>query len=338
MSSGGWRLLGKLALLSLPFGLWLLVYLITDPFWVLRAHPQSRGLAAAHSRDYLSTESLLRQYRQQGYDSFILGNSRTLGFRSQDWSEFLPTGSVVFSYGSYSDSLYGIAHKLELIDRLGLSIHNLLLVFDYTSVVGVEDSPAPFLRKHPLVSGTDRWGYQLKMAQTFFTLESFHSLRLNLGGGDSGVHYDDVHGDIVMHGYEKMLAEDEDGFYRSHGAQLQGQTEIAWGPVVSQPEQFRLLESMRRLLDKHRTSYKVVLVPSLPPVRLHPQDVDHLRRIFGADQVFDYTPADDLTRDPHNWYDPMHFRPQLGRRMLREVYRRPDADRAPDRPASSRPI
>src|SRR5688500_6611301 len=85
------RLLGKLALLTLPLAAAVALYFAQDPFKVLYRYDSyyAPGDRVILNRDFVSTELFLAGYPEARYDSFILGNSRSLAFRCGDWAEHL---------------------------------------------------------------------------------------------------------------------------------------------------------------------------------------------------------------------------------------------------------
>lgn len=317
-SSSVRKFFGKLLLLSLPFLAWLAYYCAWDPYSVLRDYPQYEGRGIAAQRDFVSTEFLLRDHRKFNYNSFILGNSRTLGIRSGDWAAYLPSGSSIFSYGSDSDNLFGIAGKVVLLDSLGLSIQNALVLFDNDSLTGTEDARIYFARKHPRVSQGSMWRFQLDLARTFF---KFHPPKSNLRSKESTrVRYAPVTNDIILQGAEERLAVDEAGYYRDREGQLTPKPEVEWGSVIVSPAQRRLLEKMAAIFKAHGTHLTILLPPQLSQIHINPKDVAYLRELFGKDCVYDFSAASEFSQDPRNWYDAQHFRPHVGRRLLREIY------------------
>ncbi|MBP7266283.1 MAG: histidine kinase, partial [Bacteroides sp.] len=51
-----------------------------------------------------------------------------------------------------------------------------------------------------------------------------------------------------------------------------------------------------------------------------PADVKTLKRFFGKRNVFDFTGINEYTEDIHNYYEPGHYRPALGKRLMEKIY------------------
>lgn len=321
------KLTGRLFILALPLILMAALYIIVDPFCVVGSYDVYRGGAMNPNRDYLSTEFLLQRRKTYSYDSFVLGNSRSLGVRSEDWVRYLPPGSNVFHYAAYSDPLMGIAEKLKLIDALGYPIRNCLVFFDYTSVRGVEDSIDPPLRKHWRLSGANPIEFHLACFRAFYGLRSLKIMQTWLPyamlgpNRPKGLSFEPVHNDILMEHDEEQLALNEDAYYKQNEPLFAPvAAEVGWGPIIYEEKQFAYFNMMKAILDKHHTHYKIVIPPSFDQVKLNPQDVGHLKRIFGADTVWDFSGRNAMSMNMRNFYDRNHFRPTLGREILKIVY------------------
>lgn len=311
------RLLLKLALLSLPFAALLGLYVWLDPFCIVWNYAQYSGRSYRPDRGYLSSEFYERH--KERYNAYVFGNSRALGFASKDWQACLAPGAWVFHYASTNDSLYGMACKLEKVSN----VRDALLVLDYASLAGIVDGEFGTPRLPPQLSGGNPLRYQLNAARSQFSLYSLGLVlqsRTVLPAVEGGVTYDPLHNDIQLVALEQELARGEEAYYQKRAAELAPRHEIAWGPVIYRPAHFQLLEKMRSRLQQQQTRYKVVLCPIFDQVRIHPQDLAHLRRIFGENRVYDYSGAHPLALDVKNWYEPYHFRPQCGRKILQEIY------------------
>jgi hypothetical protein len=82
----------------------------------------------------------------------------------------------------------------------------------------------------------------------------------------------------------------------------------------------RMLREVRAVFDAKGTDYRIVVSPLYDQRPLHPDDLMLLRRVFGAETVFDFSGANDITRDPHSYYEGSHYRPTIARRLMRAVY------------------
>jgi len=134
------NLLLKAAGLALPLLILVTAYLVADPFAVLR-RPASYypvGSAAPRNRDFVSTETLLRQPDFRQRDSFILGSSRSLPFSTTDWARHLDAGVRPYHFDASLESLFGVWSKVRYLDRQGVRLKNVLIVADAGCIALVE--------------------------------------------------------------------------------------------------------------------------------------------------------------------------------------------------------
>lgn len=65
---------------------------------------------------------------------------------------------------------------------------------------------------------------------------------------------------------------------------------------------------------------KIIISPDYLQVNINPADVKTLKRFFGKRNVFDFTGINEYTEDIHNYYEPGHYRPALGKRLMEKIY------------------
>lgn len=318
------RLFLKLFILAVPFGALAAFYVCLDPFAIVWSYSRFEGGCIRPDRAYLSCEFYRR--RRGRCNAYVFGNSRALGFRSRDWLTYLPRDATPFHFASTNDSLLGIARKVEYVDHL----RDVLLVLDYASLIAAEDGQYGTPRLCPqLQLSPSPWRYQLNSARSYFSCYSLGLLvqsRFVFRPGKGQLSYDPDFNDIILQGLEDELARGEQAYYNARQVEFAPRPEVHWGSVLSTPRHFALLEGIQRRFEQQGARYKVVLAPCYDKIRLNPQDLAHLQRIFGAQRVYDFSGDHPLTRDPHYWYEPYHFRPSCGREILRQIYSRSATD------------
>ncbi|MCX6295417.1 MAG: hypothetical protein NTX97_05010, partial [Bacteroidetes bacterium] len=108
----------------------LLLYFIIDPFKVLYKYSEQLNTDKKYqitgNRDYQSTQLLLWNYKSYSYDSFILGNSRSIFYQANVWKTFV--NGTPFHFNASAESLFGINGKLKLLEELNIPIKNVLIV------------------------------------------------------------------------------------------------------------------------------------------------------------------------------------------------------------------
>ena len=142
-----------------------------------------------------------------------------------------------------------------------------------------------------------------------------------------GVRRGDIHiapqtNDLDFTHWERELHEDETGYYARHADLFPPATP---GPIPCREPwigdaQLETLKDIRRILEKHRTDYRILIPPFTDQICLNRSDLDKLRSLFGVGNIRDYSGQNDITRDIHNFYDSTHVRPAVAELILREIY------------------
>jgi hypothetical protein len=92
------------------------------------------------------------------------------------------------------------------------------------------------------------------------------------------------------------------------------------GPAVIGDKQRVQLEEMHRIMAADHADYRIVVSPLFDRVPLNAKDRAELQRIFGAEHVYDFSGANELTNDVHHYYEPSHYRPTVARAVLGWIY------------------
>ena len=77
---------------------------------------------------------------------------------------------------------------------------------------------------------------------------------------------------------------------------------------------------MAEVFQTHHTNCKIIISPEYKQIRLNPADVEQLKEIFGAENVYDFSGINKYTNNIRNYYEGSHYRPCLGRQLLDSVY------------------
>ena len=116
------------------------------------------------------------------------------------------------------------------------------------------------------------------------------------------------------------MASDGDAYYRKRGLApypVHGQPMDDW--VISDKAS-SMLSEMKAIFDRRGTDYRVIISPLYDRRKLNEADANAMRRIFGAELVFDYSGVNEFTTDFHNYYEESHYRPQVAREILKRIY------------------
>ncbi len=324
------QLLGKLLLLSLPALALVVSYFVFDPFWVLYHYPTFSGqLITIPNRDYVSTQMYVNTHQQRRYQSFIFGNSRTMGFLTSDWRQYIG-GNPAFHFDASSETLYGVWKKLEFVEAHGSGIKNALIVCDPSLLGGTRDVKTHLTRKDPRLTQELPVGFQLSFLRAYlsnqFYLKYLQRRLLGTYTPDMAgmlesrrVFYDPRTNDLSLPDIEEEIRTDSVGYYirkRLHPRPA----EPAVAPTVIGPMQLEQLTAIREILRRQRTDYHFIISPLYDQTPINPADMRTLTRLFGAGRVHDYSGTNRFTKVVGNYYEEYHYRPVVGRQILKDIY------------------
>ncbi|MFD2718421.1 hypothetical protein ACFST9_06825 [Hymenobacter monticola] len=325
------QLLSKIFLLSIPFLLLIASYIIFDPFWVLYQYPDfADNLITIPNRDYVSTEMYINTSAKRKYTSFILGNSRTMAFSIRDWRKYT-NDSLSFHYDASGESLFGIWKKLLFIEQHSQEINNALLIVDSELLAEVKDFDSHFRRKDPRITGEWPFAFHFSFLKAYFSDLFFFSyyqkrfLHKSTSEMDEmfesrRVHFDPVTNDMSLPDIEQEIHADSIGFYNRNKRLWPRNAKPTVAQSVTGAEQIQQLVAIHNIFKKHHTKYQIVISPMYEQVVFNPADLSCMQRIFGAEHVHDFSGVNKFTQVVGNYYEDMHYRPSVGREIMREIY------------------
>ncbi|MBD2767379.1 hypothetical protein IC235_05685 [Hymenobacter sp. BT664] len=326
---GSSRLLIKALLLSLPFLPVLATYIVFDPFRVLYSYQKfDEPFIVIPNRDYISTQMYLNTYKQRPYSSFILGNSRTMSFMIRDWTPYIGD-TLAFHYDASGESLYGIWRKLLFLEQHGSTLKNVLLVVDHQLLEKVSDEEGHIFRKDPRTTGEFPLSFQLSFLKAYLSDLFFYKyLRYRITGkfvpemgdalGNRRIDYDPVTNDLTLPDINAEIKRDSLGFY-AHNTRLRGRKPGVAHAVIG-AAQLRELIAICNIFKRHRTNFHFVISPLYQQQQLNPADLTILQRTFGANRIHDFSGVNEFTAFVGNYYEESHYRPHVGRQILKRVY------------------
>jgi hypothetical protein len=315
-----------------------ITYLYYDPFQVVRKY-QSFYLPSGPryitlNNDYVGVETFLNNYPTYNYNSFILGDSRSRFYEVATWSKYIHSDKC-FHFDASLESLYGINKKMEFLAERNIHIWNALVILDYYTLLKVNNSEGHLFIKHPLLSGQSMWSFQLEFFKAYCSFTFLHAyLDLMISGNfqeymKTGVLLDDTPMDYNLKYNEMRLKVFED-LIKMNSSKYYNQRRMApfhqrdtlqkVAPQVIKDEQIIMLRNVMNIFKTHSTNFKIIISPLYDQVKLNRKDVDALNRIFGPENVYDFSGINSITSDYHNYYEGSHYRPHIAHEIMTAVY------------------
>ncbi|WP_457067371.1 hypothetical protein [Hymenobacter sp. UYAg731] len=321
----------KVLLISTPFIVLLISYFIFDPFSALYHYQRfDNRYSVIPNRDYVSTQMYLNTYRQHPYSSFIVGNSRTVAFLVRDWTPYIGD-TLAFHYDAAGESLYGVWQKLEFLEQHGSSLKNVLLIGDKDLLKQVSNNEEGHLtRKDPRIMNAFPLSFQLSFVKAYFSnLFFYRYLKYRATGTftpemegmfeSRHFYYDPVTNDMSVPDVDEKIKHDSLGFYAQND-RLRTVRKPGISPAVIGAAQLQQLVAISNIFKRHRTNFQFVISPLFQQQQLNPADLAILQRTFGANQIHDFSGVNEFTASPSNYYEESHYRPLVGRQILKRIY------------------
>lgn len=331
----------KLFILLLKFFVPILAVLITyawlDPFKVIwhydSFYDANNTISVPLDKDYVSTANYDNHYRNEHYDSFIFGNSRSIFYETGTWSRYISIGSKPYHFDASSETLYGISKKIEYISGKGEKINNALLIVDDVLLSGGKPLDGHLFAVSPQLEGYATLpDFHLQFLRTFLSYKFL-----------PGYIEHTITGQVKP--YMKKAALTEEPFlYNKQTNEMRhttAESEIASGTfytaekmkvfykrktsqhyskaVIGKSQQ-QMLREIAQIFKKQGTKYKIVINPLYDQVKLNKEDLAYLQRLFGNENVHDFSGINIITKDYTNYYESSHYRPHVATAIMAEIY------------------
>lgn len=278
------------------------------------------------------------------FNAFVLGNSKTLAFLSVDWKKHIGQEHRVFKMGSPGESLLNIRKKLEYADVQGNHIDFAILILDRkvlknTNNLNPEFS-GPVYLKGPKSSNNNYLDYIGKGFYYFLYDGFFISYLKGIISSKNNKAVENKEPEHKWSFIEQYMTRDDfeslsigNEFYRwdteyqiesnpEKWIEQPPSTEIKANinPAILDSRDSMHLLAIKALFDKHNTSYKIIFGPEYSCLPINIEVVKAFESIFGSQYVSNFTSDLIYCNKPLNFYEPNHYRPQVGKQILDHIY------------------
>lgn len=325
------RFLISIGLFCLPFLILLIPYFIMDPFKVVHHYDSFYKNATCSvvdlNKDYVSTSTFHNLYEQEDYDSYILGNSRSIFYEVADWQTHIGQDAKPFHFDARSETLYGIYKKLVYVETK-TPIKNVLITLDYMTLNETKSRKTHLFYISPILENYKNFiGFHVASIRAFYKPEFFIpyikykttgviSIPLN----KDLVYYEQSCNEIKMTTAENKIAKEI--FYTPEKVttifKRKDYADSVSVPVIKET-QYELLSKIKEVFDRQYTNYKIIINPLYDQIKLNPKDIEILSTIFD-NNVYDFSGKNRITDDYHNYYEASHYRPHVAAEIMRIIY------------------
>ena len=331
-------------LFSIPFWILVLLYVITDIYKVIWHYDPyyDESYYIDLNRAYGSTMTYINQNPKYHYDSFIFGNSRSLFYEIDTWKKYLPVGSHCMHFDASGGTVKGLYDKVRYIDKTGGQLNHALLVIDWDLLSrdprSAETMEGDYLMALPpiLTDNETFVSFHFRHFNAFMNFKFLTALLgYNLLGDDSqywGQFFlvDDNKRYIPEYNETQFVAIEnriKEGRYYdvAHTKVFENaQSPNIFSPEVLDDEKITYLNEIKKIFEKHHTSYKIIISPLYDQMKLKRATYMTLCDIFGKQNVYDFSGVNKWNRDYHNYYETSHYRPKVAAEILEIIYSESD--------------
>ena len=314
-------------------------YVYLDPFRVV--HPSDPffdmedPMHVGWNKGFVSTEAFKNHHQTEHYDSYIFGSSLSIGYQAEEWSKYVGKSARIFHFDGSTESFTGIIKKIRYINKCGETVKNALIVADPTIFARDDDKESHLFAQHPDI--TPQWDFiqfqwlffKLFMNREFLT--NYIDMRTNgltpkmvaIGIFTKEIpDYDVKTNEEKYPFYEKELAENEEQYYAKRDSFFgRNYSESIVIPPMFTEKNIENFKTLKGLFEKNSTNYKIIIHPMYKLNTLCEKDRNILYDIFGKENLYDFSGANEFSLDKHNYYDQnSHPRPGLCNKLMKIVY------------------
>lgn len=326
----------KSLFLALPFIALCGLYVVEDPFMILREYDDyDHPKFVLNNIGHIGWLKFKKNNPSRHYDSFILGTSCSNSFQSSYWKKYI-NGNII-KLNSNNESLYELVEVLEALDRQPQQrIRNILIVSEPILLANDKEKNGVLHALPTEVSGKTMTSLNIDYLKAFFYIPflSAYIKHKFFGVSNEDVsfyvnnqkqfadHYtNDAVGIRVME--QEINSKGETVFYKERQEQFVGVDTMRREtmPALFGKSQIALFKRVKAVAQRHNTNLKIAIGPNLETGYMNPKDDAILRAIFGDKNVVNYNvPAYKELIKKENFYDKMHYRTNIAKQILRDLY------------------
>lgn len=322
----------------LPVLLLLALYVIKDPFHVLRPADglDNNGVdtvALTVNTGFQSVEVFRLFNSQRHYDAFIFGSSLSGYYRVGDWMEHLPADASAMHFNASRETLHGILNKLNFLASRGVNVAHALIVMEDEMLQRKPLDGDVLYVQHPLTTPKVSWWefHQLYfnafrhpelVAFTAWPSPLTASLALEDGYATTDIADRIVPLNESYYGWaDSLIAVHPDAFFTpDHMARFTHPMRQQPCPDKVTPAVEELLQEIARRLRDLQTDYQIIIPPHYASEAISTADLYRLECIFGLERVHDYSHDAAMGGDLHYYYDDGHLIADACARLMDSAY------------------
>lgn len=326
----------KLLIILSPIVIAIVILIFTDAYKVLWNYKDYyKNSFIELNREMVCLRMYDNHRKEEKFDSFIFGSSRSQAFHCEEWSKYLDENAKPFHFDAHGEGIYGIAKKIEYIDKLGDNIKNAIIVVDRT-ILSVNKNRR---EKHlsispPELSGESKVHYyytfikgqlNYKFLLSYFDYSIFRTYRDYMEGivlNNKYPYINNSNNCDIWYGNEEEIKNDSLNYYfslKQKGVFYDRPLNNYKKCTITELE-VEQLKSIKHIFSLHKTEYKIIISPNYDQIILEKEQVELLENVFGKENIYNYSGKNRLTESIGNYYEDSHYRPNIANEILRDIY------------------
>jgi hypothetical protein len=325
----------KTFIFFLPILLIVILVAYIDFFKVFSFHDYYDNQIVETNREMITTKTFDHYRHQEKFNSFIFGSSRSQAFRCEDWAEHLDDKAKPFHFDASGEGVWGISKKIEYIDELGDSLTNALVILDRVALTVSYPRKGHLYASMPQVSKSSSLAYyaeflkaslNIKFLTAYLDYSIFNThrsyMRNLINPNINNANINKINCDIWLSN-ESKIKSDSVAYYtkliangvfykRPHATRFKSTVTLA---------EVKQLKTIKRIFEKHKTNYKIILAPIYDQVPLEEAQLQLLLQIFGSQNVYNFSGKNAFTESVGNYYEASHFRHHVAKEIIELVYK-----------------
>ena len=316
----------------IPLLLILLLIVLWDPFKIYFNYSHQNEENISVNREYNCLKLL--ENNTDTISNFIVGNSRSLAFRTENWSDKINVNpKTCFHYDASGMGLYRLTNSIEYLSS-HYKINNLLIIMDVGMFSEVENPKNIFGIQPPRVSHINKLSYFLIFIKAsldpifiaskvvyYITNKYFDFMKYYIPTNKYKSRYL-KNGDIIF-SYDQAIKLDSINYYQNIPKmyELYNRDNIQFiSEKVIFDTQIQHLHKLQKTLIQNKINYKIVISPLYNQIKLNRSDLEYLYRLLGQSNIYDFSGINVLTSNITNYYESSHFKPYVANKIMDSIY------------------
>tara|TARA_B100000767_G_C19708445_1_gene511643 strand:+ start:366 stop:1364 length:999 start_codon:yes stop_codon:yes gene_type:complete len=287
------------------------------------------------NRNVVTTKTFLNNYKNEKFNSFVFGSSRSQSYKLKEWRKYLQIDANPFHFDGHAQGIYGISKKIVFLDSIGVSINNALIIVDRDVLKSTKNIENFLFIEMPEISKESKFefyklfvtvNFNFRFLFAYLDYSIFNKYRNYMSSFTRKSEYPHIYDNIncdIWYGYDNSIKNDSINYYKKHieKGEFKRTKNISKCDVTNL--EVKLIKKIKEIFTKHKTSYKIIVSPIYDQIPLEVHQVELLNNSFGKENVFNFSGKNRFTDDISNYYEKSHYKPIVANEILKNVYSKP---------------